>query len=185
MNRLNQLSPEQMTPAQLEVYQSISAGPRGEVRGPFLPLIHSADMTKHIEKLGAYIRYESRVPERQRELAICMVGAAWQADFEWYTHAPLARKQGISDAALAQIAKGETPVLEDPLDQITFQLVNEVQKTRRVSDDTYGRAVELLDEQGVVDLVGLVGYYTLLAMTLNTFEVDVPADSDIPWKSGA
>ena len=181
MSRLPSLTPDTMTPAQQKVHASISAGPRGEARGPFTALLHSPDLTQAVEQLGVYIRYNSQVPKRQRELAICLVGATWKADFEWHVHAPLAAQEGIPAEALAQIARGETPDLTDPIDQITQRFVSELQETKTVSTPTYKQAVEAFGDSGVVDLTGLVGYYTLLAMTLNTFEVGVPKGSDVPW----
>lgn len=181
MNRLPNLSPETMSAAQLEVFKSINSGPRGKSRGPFTALLHSPELTRQVEQLGVYIRYNCRIPIRQRELAICLVGADWHADYEWHVHAPLAMNAGIPAEALDQIASGEVPVLKDLLDQVTSGFVLELLQTRRVSDATYRLAVEAFGEAGVVDLTGLVGYYTLLAMTLNTFEVSVPEDADIPW----
>jgi 4-carboxymuconolactone decarboxylase len=181
MPRLPDLTPDTMTAAQRDVHASITAGPRGATQGPFTALLHSPDLTQAVQQLGVYIRYNSQVPKRQRELAICLVGAAWKADFEWHVHAPLAAAEGIPTEALAQIARGESPDLTDPTDRITQRFVSELQETKRVSDPTYRQAVEAFGESGAVDLTGLVGYYTLLAMTLNTFEVGVPSDADVPW----
>lgn len=181
MSRLPKLSPDEMTPAQAEVHASITSGPRGVVQGPFTALIHSPELTDPVQQLGAYLRYNSRIPERQRELVICTVGATWQADFEWYAHAPLAIKAGIPATAMDQIAKGETPDLSDPRDQLAFRFATELITTKRISETTYADAITAFGAAGVVDLTGLIGYYTLLAMTLNTFEVDVPEGSDIPW----
>lgn len=181
MNRLPNLSPETMSAAQFEVFKSINSGPRGRSQGPFTALLYSPELTRQVERLGVYIRYNCRVPSRQRELAICLVGADWHADFEWHVHEPLALKAGIPAVALDQISRGQAPVLKDPLDRVTSSFVRELLQTRRVSDATYGLAVEAFGEAGVVDLTGLVGYYTLLAMTLNTFEVPVPEGADIPW----
>ncbi len=184
MGRLKELSPNNMDAAQLEVFQSITAGPRGSLQGPFTALVHSPELARHVEQLGVYARYECRVPERQRELVICMVGAHWQADFEWYAHAPLALKAGIPVAALDQIGRGDAPVWDDPLDQVAAAFAAEVLQSRRVSDGTYGQVVAALGEAATVDLTGLIGYYTLLAMTLNTFDVPVPEGAEIPWVGG-
>lgn len=181
MPRLPDLTPDTMTAAQRDVHAIITAGPRGATQGPFTALLHSPDLTQAVQQLGVYIRYNSQVPKRQRELAICLIGAAWKADFEWHVHAPLAAAEGIPAEALAQIARGESPDLTDPTDQITQQFVAELQETRQVCAATYTAAVKAFGESGVVDLTGLVGYYTLLAMTLNTFEVGVPEDADVPW----
>lgn len=188
MPRLPSLSPDQMTPAQARVHASIVSGPRGKslgpLDGPFAPLLYSPAMAQHIEQLGVYVRYNSQVPRRQRELAICIIAAHWHADFEWYSHAPLAAEEGVPQKALDQIAKGEAPELSEPLDQIIFDFTHALIHRHRVDDATYQRTVHAFGEGGVVDLTGLVGYYTLLAMTLNTFEVDVPEDAEIPWRIG-
>lgn len=186
MQRLPSLTPDQMNAAQRQVHGSITSGPRGTslgaLQGPFAPLLYSPEMTQHVEQLGVYLRYNCTVPIRQRELAICIIGAHWQADFEWFTHAPIAQEQGVPAAALSRIAARQDPDLSDPLDQITYEVITELHTTRRLSDALYARAVEAFGAVGMVELTGLVGYYTLLAMTLNTFEVAVPQDADIPWR---
>lgn len=183
MTRVPLLARDQLSPAQAEVYNSIAAGARGGVRGPFTVLLHSPELARRVEQLGVYCRFQCRVPNRQRELAICTVAAHWRADYEWYAHAGLALKQGIPEAALAAIAEGKAPELSDPDDQAVHAFARELLRTGRVSDATYAAVVARFGEPGAVDLSGLLGYYTLLAMTLNAFEVDVPEDAEIPWPS--
>jgi len=137
-----------------------------------------------VEQLGVYCRFQCALPERQRELAICTVAAHWRADYEWYAHAGLAQKQGISQGVLDAIAAGGAPELTEPADAAVYAFARELLKTGRVSDESYRAVVGLFGEGGAVDLSGLLGYYTLLAMTLNAFEVDVPDEAEIPWASG-
>jgi len=181
MTRVPPLVRDQLTPAQLEVYNSIAAGARGGVRGPFTVLLHSPELARRVEQLGVYCRFQCAVPHRQRELAICTVAAHWQADYEWYAHAALALKQGISEQILAAIADGRTPDLADADDRVVYAFARELLGTGRVSDATYAAVTDRFGDAGAVDLSGLLGYYTLLAMTLNAFEVDVPEDAEIPW----
>jgi len=183
MTRVPPLTRDQLTPSQAEVYNSIAAGARGGVRGPFTVLLHSPELARKVEQLGVYCRFQCRVPHRQRELAICTVAAHWKADYEWYAHAGQAQKQGVPEAALAAIAAGQPPELDDPDDDAVYGFAQELLRTGRVSDAAYESVVKRFAEAGAVDLSGLLGYYTLLAMTLNAFEVDVPEDAEIPWLS--
>jgi 4-carboxymuconolactone decarboxylase len=181
MSRIPQLTRSQLDGPQMEVFNAIAAGARGGVRGPFTVLLHSAELARRVEQLGLYCRFQCRVPERQRELAICLVAARWRADYEWYAHSSLAAKQGIPQDVLDAIGAGDRPVLADPADEIVYEFASELLGSGRVSDKTFAAAIRLLGEPGAVDLTGLLGYYTLLAMTLNVFEVDVPEDATIPW----
>jgi len=181
MSRLPTLSLEEMSTEQIEVFNSIVSGARGMIGGPFNALLYSPELTKHVEQLGVFVRYQCSVPERQRELAICVIAAHWRADFEWYIHAPLTLKQGVSENALKLIGEGKTPSFDDPADAVVYAFATELIRAGRVSDDTYRTALKIFGEKGTVDLTGLLGYYTLLAMTLNTFEVEVPENIVIPW----
>lgn len=182
MPRLPMLNREALNPAQLEVYNRIAAGARGGVRGPFTVLLHSPQLAGRVEQLGVYLRFQCAVPERQRELAILVCAARWRADYEWYAHAPLARRQGLSEEAVQAIGRRDpSPAFAEEADAIVFAFCRETLERGRVSDATYARARGLLGEGGVVDLTGLVGYYTMLALTLNNFQVAVPDDAEIPW----
>jgi len=183
MSRLTELAPENLNIDQKAVYDSIVSGERGSCGGPFSPLLYSSELASRVEQLGVYLRYQCEVPVRQRELLICVVGAHWQADFEWYTHAPLAIKAGIPQSVLDEIAAGKPPTLDDVVDSCAFDFAKELLESGRVSDKTYARSIEVFGEKGTVEMTGLLGYYGLLAMILNTFEVDVPESADIPWAS--
>lgn len=175
---------DNLTEAQQAVFDSIAGGARGAVRGPFTVLLHNPAIAGPVEQLGAFLRYQCRVPQRQRELAILVIGAHWRTDYEWFAHAPIARAQGHSEAVIEHIAAGEIPALEDPLDRAVHDFVRELLRSRQVGDETFARVEALLGKVGALDLAALVGYYTLLAMVLNTFQVAVPDPSQVPWRRG-
>ena len=179
--RLPVIEPDTLSPAQREIYSRIAGGARGGVRGPFLALLHSPELAGHVEQLGVYVRYNCAVPERLRELAILVVARHWQADYEWLAHAPLAEKQGLPKEILKTFGAGGNPAWPTEQDGLIVRFCSQLLDTRRVSDETYAEIQQLLGIQGTTDLVGLVGYYSLLALTLNAHEVNVPADADIPW----
>ncbi len=181
MSRLASLSREDLNPAQVEVYNSISSGARGAVRGPFRILLHSPELAKRVEQLGVYSRFQCKVPERLRELAITIVAYRWRASYEWYVHAPIAQKQGVPEHVLEAIGTGRRPDFTEEADEIVYGYVTEILETGRVSDPAFRRASALLGDPGLVDLTGLVGYYTLLVLTINAFEVGVPDDVRMPW----
>jgi 4-carboxymuconolactone decarboxylase len=181
MSRFAPISRENLSPAQAEVYNSINAGARGGVRGPFRVLLHSPELARRVEQLGLYARFQCKVPERLRELSISIVAQHWQADYEWYAHAALALKQGLSEEVMEAIGSGWRPVFAQESDEIVYDYVSRLLTDGRVSDVMFQRARALLGEAGIVDLTGLVGYYTLLALTINAFEVPVPEDGKVPW----
>lgn len=181
MSRITLLTREGLSPDQIEVYNSINTGARGGVRGPFRVLLHSPDLARRVEQLGVYVRFQCKVPERLRELAITIVAAHWRADYEWYAHAALAAKQGIPAKVLDAIGAGELPDITEDADKIVHDYVTALLRTGRVSDAAFSQAKALLGERGVVDLTGLVGYYSLLALQLNAFQVPVPEDGAPPW----
>jgi 4-carboxymuconolactone decarboxylase len=183
MSRIALLSRENLSAAQTEVYNSINAGARGGVRGPFCVLLHSPDLARRVEQLGVYVRFQCRVPERLREFAIVIVAAHWRAGYEWYAHARLAAKQGISEEVLEAIGAGRRPKFAQEDEEVVYDYVIGLLKGGRVSDQVFARAKAVFDDEAIVDLTGLIGYYTLLAMQLNAFEVPVPEDGVIPWSA--
>jgi len=179
--RLPELDVEAMDAAQKAVYSSIAGGARGGVRGPFLALLHSPELAARVEQLGVFVRFECAVPQRLRELAILVVARHWRADYEWFAHAPIAETQGLPKEAIEALGAGAKPEWPTEADSVIVDFCEQLLGSRRVSDQTYERARDLLGVHGVTDLTGLVGYYSLLALTLNAHEVNVPADADIPW----
>lgn len=168
------VTPETATPAQRAVHDAIKNGPRGHVRGPFPVLLHSPGMADQVQKLGAYVRFGSKMPDRLRELAVLTTSRFWRAEFEWFAHAPLAEKFGIPPAAIEAIRAGATPRFADAADQTVYDFIRELHERHNVGDETYRRAQEILGQEVVTDLIGMAGYYTLLAMILNVYEVPLP-----------
>lgn len=177
MSRLPDLAYEQMSDEQKRIHDEIASGPRGAVVGPLKVWLHSPALADRAQKLGAYARYHSSLPPHLSELAILVTGSIWKADFEWYAHVGPARDAGIPAAVIDAIRAGAEPTLTDEPSQAVYRVACEMHENRRLSDDTYIFASRALGEQGLVDLIGILGYYTLISMTLNAFEVDTPDGS--------
>ena len=179
--RLPKLERDALDPQQQVVWDRIAGGARGGVGGPFVPLLTSAELCSRVEKLGVFIRYDCGVPMRLRELAILVVATHWQADYEWFAHAPIAAAQGVPDEAIQAIGHGQDPALDAAPDRAVHAFVAELLRTGRVADAAYAPVQALLGDQGTVELTALVGYYSLLAMQLNVFQVRPPPTVPIPW----
>jgi 4-carboxymuconolactone decarboxylase len=163
-----------LTPAQQRVFDAIRAGPRGRVQGPLRVWLQSAELADKAQALGAFCRYGTSLPARLSELAILFMGAHWQAGFEWAAHAPIALAAGLDAAAIEAIRTDATPQLADPPARVVHAFAHELLNRRRVSDATYREAVAVLGQTAVVELVGLLGYYTLISMTIVAFGVPDP-----------
>ena len=180
--RLPPIDPAKLDPAQKGVYDRIAGGARGAVRGPFLALLHSPELAGRVEQLGVFVRYECSVPQRLREIAILVVARHWRAEYEWYAHAPIAEKLGIPAEIIDAFGRGQAAQWPEAEDALVVAFCSMLLSTGRVDEETYAAVTSRLGQRGVTDLVGLVGYYTLLALTLNAHEVEVPADAQLPWK---
>jgi 4-carboxymuconolactone decarboxylase len=172
---------ENLTPAQRKVHDVIIAGPRGRVEGPLRVWIMSPELAERAQELGAFCRYGTSLPPRLSELAILTTGAFWQAGFEWHAHVPIALKAGVPTDALEAIRLGQEPKFAREDERVVYEFSRELWTKRRVSDATYRRAADLLGKEGVVELVGILGYYGLISMTINTFEVPLPPGADQPF----
>lgn len=177
-DRLGPLSMAQMTNAQRVVAQAIIDGPRGAVYGPFVPLLRSPELMQHAQRMGEYLRFRSAIGSRLSELAILVTARQWNQKVEWAIHAPIAAKCGIDRAIIDAIGRRETPagLREDEAAVIDF--CTELHQHKQVCDTTYARARGLFGEHGVVDLMGLNGYYTFLAMIMNSARTALPADAE-------
>jgi 4-carboxymuconolactone decarboxylase len=172
--RFPPLSPEQMTPAQHVAAEAIRSGPRGGLRGPFQAWLRSPDLADRLQKVGEFVRFSSSVPARLNELAILITARAWDAQFEWWAHHRLALEAGLDPAVAADIAEGRRPGSMQADEAAVYDFCTELRTTRRVGDATLERALDLLGEQGVVELIGVSGYYDVVSMTLNVAEVPLP-----------
>jgi 4-carboxymuconolactone decarboxylase len=177
MSRLPELPREAMTGEQRRIHDEIMAGPRGRVEGPLKIWLHSPGLAGQAQKLGAYLRFDSRLAPRLAELAIIVTGAHYKAEYEWYAHVRLAHDAGIPEAVTEAIRAGEVPELPDPEQRIVYRVAVELVRDHGLGDATHGEAVDLLGVPALVDLIGIVGYYGLVSLTLNTFEVPTPDGS--------
>jgi len=173
MNRLPPLDPESLSPRQKEIYSAIAAGPRGSVRGPFPAWIRSPELADRGQKLGEFCRYHTAFDPRLSELAILMCARHWTAQYEWYAHARMAREAGLADAIIDAIARRERPDMADD-EAAVHDFCQELHRDHNVSDATYQRVLDLFGERGAVELIGISGYYTLVSMTLNVANVQLP-----------
>jgi 4-carboxymuconolactone decarboxylase len=180
VDRLGPIAFADMSAAQQVAAQAVIDGPRGALYGPFVPLIRSPELMAAAQKMGEYLRYRSAIGTRLTELAILVTARQWSQPVEWAIHAPIARDYGIGEAVIAAIAAREQPqgLLAD--EALVYAFCMQLQRQQRVDDATYAAALAAFGEQGVVDLMGLNGYYTFLAMVMNTARTAVPPSSAAP-----
>ncbi len=181
MTRTPELDTTALSPEQQRVFDAIRSGPRGRVQGPLKIWLQSAELADKAQALGAYCRYGTSLPPRLSELAILVMGAHWQAGFEWWAHAPIAAKAGIDETAIEAIRRGATPSLALTDEKAVYAFAHELVTKRRVSDLTYAAAISALGQKAVVELVGILGYYTLISMTIVAFDVSLPDGAADPF----
>ncbi len=177
MSRLPDLAPETMTEEQRRVYDAIVAGPRGRVEGPHRAWLHSPGLADPAQRLGAYIRFGSHLPPRLSELAILATAKHYEAEFEWYAHVRFAHEAGIPETVTEAIRTGEAPALEDPESRMVHRVAVALNRDRRLDDATFEEAKAVLGLPALVDLIATVGYYALVSLTLNAFEIPTPDGS--------
>ena len=177
MNRLPDLPRKAMTNEQQRIHDEILLGPRGRVEGPLKIWLNSPGLAELAQKLGAYIRFGSHLPPRLSELAIIVTGAHYKAEYEWFAHVRFAHEAGIPEAVTEAIRKGETPELPDADQRIVHAVAVELTRDHKLGDATFNEAVEVLGLPALVDLIGVVGYYGMVSLTLNTFEIPTPDGS--------
>ena len=181
MARIPGIDPATLTPEQKRIHDEIVSGPRGKVEGPLRVWLTSAGLADRAQALGAFCRYGTSLPQRLSELAILVTGAYWQAGFEWSVHAPIGVAAGLDPAAVENIRVGVDPGLTSEDERAVYAFSRELLTTRRVSEATYAFAERVLGRRALVDLVGVLGYYGLISMTINAFEVPVPPGDPEPF----
>ncbi|MGH7054759.1 MAG: carboxymuconolactone decarboxylase family protein [Stellaceae bacterium] len=181
MSRYREITPAWMTPEQRRVHDQIVAGRRGRFGGPFQLLIRSPEICEHAAKLGEHLRWSTSLPARLSELAILTTARFWRAQYEWYAHAPLAEKADVPAAAIEASRRGDTPSFDRPDEALVYAICTDLQKTQRLSDERFAEAIATLGETGLVEVVALIGYYTLIGNTLNVFRVAVPEGERSPF----
>ena len=165
----------------MRVHQSIAAGPRGGVRGPFNALLRSPELADRVQKVGEYLRFNTSLPARLNELAILINARFWGSTYEWYAHRPLALKGGLAESVAADLARNERPASMQPDEALVYDFCTALHTQHVVDDALFDRAVTLLGERGVMDLIAVSGYYTLVSMVLNVADIPLPAGARSPW----
>lgn len=177
MSRLDPPSYDAMTSAQKRVHDAITAGPRGSIRGPFLAWITNPEMADAGQKLGEYFRFNTSISRDLAEIAICVTGAHYKAEFEWWAHSRMAHEAGVSEAITDAICNGRVPELDDQKAKAVYKTAIALNERHRLTDAEFASAQEVLGEEGLVDVIGLCGYYALVSLTLNAYEVPTPDGS--------
>jgi len=180
--RFSPLQPERMSPEQKRVAEAIQGGPRGGLRGPFNALLRSPELADRVQKVGEYIRFQSSLPARLNELAILIVARKWTAQFEWYAHHQFAMKAGLDPAIAAAIAEGKRPNHMQDDEAAIYAFCTELLETAQVSDATFRAATERFGEQGVIDVIGALGYYSMVSMVLNVDRYPLPQGVEPPLR---
>lgn len=181
MSRYREIAVAEMTPPQKRVHDQIVAGKRGRFGGPFQLLIRAPEICEHAARLGEHLRWGTSLPDRLSELAIIATARFWRAQYEWYAHAPLAEKAGVSAAAVEAIRTGAMPLFTAKDEALVYRLCCEIFRTQRLSDGSFNEAVAALGDKGIVEIIGIIGYYTLIGNTLNVFQVALPAGEKLPF----
>ena len=174
-DRFKPLNYDQMTPEQKAMVDHLLAGERKGTDGPFNVTLRSPEMGDAAQNLGAQLRFHSSVPRKLNELAIIMTARYWSAQFEWSAHRRYALEAGVSPATVDAIAAGRRPTGMKPDEEAVYNFCSELRNTKQVSDSTFQTAKNTLGERGVVDLIGVMGYYDMVSMWLNVDRYPLPA----------
>ena len=177
VDRLPPIAPEDWTEEQRRAAQEVIAGARGALVPPFIPLLRSPELMTHAQRMGEYLRYRSAIGKRLSELAILVTARQWSQPVEWAIHAPIAINVGIDPGIVESIAQGKRPAQMSAEEAAVHDFCIELHRNKAVSDATWERAIDRLGEKGVVDLIGINGYYALLSMVMNAARTPVPESS--------
>ncbi|MGA2718373.1 MAG: carboxymuconolactone decarboxylase family protein [Candidatus Acidiferrales bacterium] len=176
MARIKLTALSAMSPEEKRAYQEAAAGLRGHAPAPMTAWLKNPELARRAQKLGEFIRFEMSLPSRLRELAILVVARHWSAHHEWLVHKKIALEAGVSADIVADIAARRQPSFKNNADQVVYGIAAQMLETRSISDDLYQEAISELGEQQVVELVGVLGYYSFVSMTLVAFEIGLPED---------
>ena len=172
--RLKLLSPGEMSPDQKQTYDESIAGKRGAPPPPMMAWLNSPEMARHATRLGGFLRFDTLFPAKLSEIAILVTARHWTSHYEWYAHKRLALKAGLDPAIIEDIRNRRSPRFDDPKARMIHDVSKSLHEGHGVARPLYDEEVKLLGERGLVEIIGLCGYYTMVSMTLNTFEFDLP-----------
>ncbi|WP_459081847.1 carboxymuconolactone decarboxylase family protein [Mesorhizobium sp. A623] len=166
--------PSSMSPAQQAVFDAVVSGPRGTLIGPLRAALYNPELADRWQRLGEILRYRTSLPPRVSELAILVTARRWNSDLEWIVHARAAREAGLPEYTIDAIRLGEPPRLDTDEDACVYAFAREMQMSGIVSSETYDRVLQHWKEVGVVELTAVIGYYTMVSMTLNAHWISLP-----------
>jgi 4-carboxymuconolactone decarboxylase len=172
--RLKLLSPGEMNTDQKQTYDESIAGKRGAPPAPMMAWLNSPEMARHATRLGGFLRYDTLFPAKLSEIAILVTARHWTAHYEWYAHKRLALKGGLDPKIIEDIRDRRTPHFDDPKAQMIYDVAKSLHEGHGLAQALYDEAVKVLTMRGLVEIIGLCGYYTMVSMTLNAFEFDLP-----------
>lgn len=174
MGRLHLPAVDEMTPDQRKVYDEVVSGPRGRLVGPLRAVIHSPELATRWSRLGEFLRYSTLLPARLNELAIIVVGRHWNSQLEFYIHAEAAKVAGLDAACIEAIRLGQAPVFTEDEEQEIYEYARLLLQAGTVPDAVHAAIVERWRPRGAVELTGVIGYYTMVSMTLNAHGIPLP-----------
>jgi 4-carboxymuconolactone decarboxylase len=174
-DRMPPIPADRLTDAQKKAIEEFKAARAVDISGPFVPLLRSPEVMSRARAMGDYLRFKSSLPPRLSEFVILLTARRWTQQYEWHAHMPLALQGGLKDEIVAAIAVGRRPAAMAADEEAIYQLWDEVQRNQGASDATYANARDKIGEQGIIDVLGITGYYTTLAMVMNTTRTPLPA----------
>jgi 4-carboxymuconolactone decarboxylase len=188
MTRIPYVRREELEPEGQQLWDSIvnrqgglAVTAEGGLAGPFNAYLTAPDAGRRLSALGATLRFRTSIERRLSEIAIITIGARWQAEFEWWAHAPMAREHGVADAVVDAIGRDENPPFEAEDERAVYAVARQLGHSGRLDQETYDAAHRFLGDAGMVELVSLCGYYTLVSFLLNAFAVPLPPDASPMW----
>jgi len=173
-DRMPPIPADRLTDAQKKAIEEFKAARSADISGPFVAMLRSPEVMSRARAMGDYLRFKSALPPRLSEFVILMTARRWTQQYEWNAHQPLALRAGVKPDVVAALAEGRRPERMTEEEDTLYTLCDELQRNQSVSDATYARAVARFGENGVIDTIGLTGYYTLLSMVMNTARTPLP-----------
>lgn len=180
MSRIPLPTPESMSPEQRRVYDNIVSGPRGRLVGPLRAALHNPDLAERWQRLGEILRFDTVLPNKLNELAIIVTARRWNSQIEWHIHAEAALKAGLSPDVVAALKAAEKPNFTDDAEAVVYEFARQLQSHGTVEETVYDKALALWGVRGVVELTAVIGYYTMVSMTLNVHQIPMPDNEPEP-----
>jgi 4-carboxymuconolactone decarboxylase len=169
-----------LTPEQQKVFAEVTAGPRGTVVGPLRAALHRPDLADAWQRFGAMLRYGTSLPKILSELAILVTARRWNSQLEWHIHAAAAQDAGLPKDVIERLRLGESPSFENVEQADVYEFARQLQEQGHIDDAVYGRVMARWGVVGIVELTALIGYYTMVSMTLNAHDIPIPGDPPPP-----